>query len=59
MTYKLIIEKQALDDLKHLTKSGRKSDIKKAQQILEELKIQPEFGGQSRKIKIQFIRFLE
>ena len=39
MNYNVILQKQALKELKKLTKSGRKNDINKMYEILEELKI--------------------
>ena len=44
MNYNVILEKQALKELKKLTKSGRKNDINKLYEILEELKIHPTTG---------------
>jgi len=44
MNYNVILQKQALKELKKLTKSGRKNDINKMYEILEELKIHPTTG---------------
>ncbi len=44
MSYEVIIEKQALREIKNLTKSGRKSDRDNLYQILEELKTHPDTG---------------
>lgn len=41
MDYQIVFEKKALDDIKKITRSGKKSDVKKLDQILEELKTHP------------------
>lgn len=44
MSYKILFEKRALEDIKKITRSGRKSDINKLNAILEELKTHPTYG---------------
>jgi toxin YoeB len=44
MRYEIILENKALKDIKKITKSGKKSDISKLDQILEELKVNPKTG---------------
>lgn len=52
MNYEVIIEKQALRDIRKLTNSGKKSDRDNLYQILEELKTHPDTGiGKPEKLK--------
>ncbi|MDR9401527.1 MAG: hypothetical protein RI558_08925 [Psychroflexus sp.] len=44
MKYKVIFTGKALKETKKLSKTGRKSDVRKLEQILEELKIHPTTG---------------
>jgi toxin YoeB len=44
MKYVVNFETKALKDIRKITNSGRKSDIKKLELILEELKIHPKEG---------------
>jgi toxin YoeB len=50
--YVVNFETKALKDIRKITNSGRKSDIKKLELILEELKIHPKEGtGQPERLK--------
>ena len=44
LKYQIIFEKKALKDIKKITTSGRKSDIVKLDNLLEELKIHTHTG---------------
>jgi toxin YoeB len=44
MSYYIQFEKKALQDIKKITFSGRKSDVSKLDKILEELKQHPQKG---------------
>ncbi len=44
MIFTVKFEGKALSDIKKITKSGKQSDIKKLEDILEELKIHPLIG---------------
>lgn len=52
MSYEVIIEKQALQEISKLVKSGKKKDRDNLFQLLEELKKHPETGiGKPEKLK--------
>ncbi len=54
MKYKVIFTGKALKETKKLSKTGRKSDVRKLEQILEELKIHPTTGtGNPEQLKHQ------
>jgi len=54
MIFTVKFEGKAFSDIKKITKSGKKSDIKKLEEILEELKIHPFNGiGQPEQLKYQ------
>jgi len=58
MNYQIIFEKKALDDIFKIKKSGQKSDLKKLDAILEELKVHPETGiGNPEQLKHEFSGF--
>lgn len=58
MDYQIVFEKKALDDIKKITRSGKKSDVKKLDQILEELKTHPTSGiGSPEQLKYQLSGF--
>ena len=58
MKYEVIFEKDALKDIKNLIKSGRKSDIKKLHQILNELELNPYTGlGNPEQLKYDLSGF--
>jgi toxin YoeB len=58
MSYTIIFEKRALQDIKLLTTSSRKSDVMKLKQILEELKLHPTTGiGNPEKLKHNLSRY--
>lgn len=58
MDYRIVFEKKALEDIKKITRSGKKSDVKKLDQILEELKKHPTFGiGSPEQLKHQLSGF--
>jgi len=52
MNFTVKFEGKALSDIKKITKSGKQSDIRKLEEILEELKIDPSCGiGQPEQLK--------
>ena len=58
MTYRIKFERKALQDIRRITYSGRKSDILKLEQILEELKCHPTLGmGKPEPLKHQLAGF--
>ena len=58
MKYEVVFEKDALKDIKNLIKSGRKSDIKKLHQILNELELNPYTGlGNPEQLKYDLSGF--
>ncbi|WP_413871836.1 type II toxin-antitoxin system YoeB family toxin [Desulfobacula sp.] len=58
MSYQILLEKKALQDIRKMTSSGRKIDIAKLHLILEELKHNPKLGtGNPEPLKHSLIGF--
>ena len=54
MNFELVFKKKALSDIKQISKSGRKAEVKKIEKILEELEIHPTTGiGNPEQLKHQ------
>lgn len=52
MSFEVIFQNRALDDIRKIIHSGQKSDVKKLYIILEELKLHPRSGvGNPEKLK--------
>lgn len=58
MKYTVEFENKALQDIKKITKSGSRIDVKKLESMLEELKIHPYTGsGQPEQLKYNLSGF--
>lgn len=58
MTYLVLFEKKALEDIRKITRSGNQPGIKRLQKILSELEIHPYTGvGKPEALKHQLFGF--
>ena len=58
MSYSIIFERTALNDIEKIKKSGKRLDLKKLDDILEELKFHPQTGiGNPEPLKYQLSGF--